>query len=106
LKRIINYPIRGIGKTSVEKAVILANEHKVSMWVVLTRAGEFGFKGGTLEAISNFVTMMRYFSKYVEYEECLRCSSAGRQAYEPDKELFNDKRRLKALHDTRIYRSC
>src|SRR5687767_14279402 len=51
LKRIINYPIRGIGKTTVEKALILASEHNISMWEVLTRAGEFGYKAGTLEAI-------------------------------------------------------
>src|ERR1700712_4419630 len=46
LKRIINYPVRGIGKTTIEKAVIFANEHNISMWEVLTRAGEFGFKAG------------------------------------------------------------
>src|ERR1700712_2661072 len=46
LKRIINYPVRGIGKTSIEKAIIFANEHNISMWEVLTKAGEFGFKAG------------------------------------------------------------
>src|SRR3982751_5987029 len=61
LKRIINYPVRGIGKTTIEKAVILANEHRVSMWEVLSKAGEFGFKAGTLDAVSNFVTMIKYF---------------------------------------------
>ncbi|HKG68958.1 MAG TPA: UvrD-helicase domain-containing protein, partial [Segetibacter sp.] len=55
LKRIINYPVRGIGKTTVEKAVIFANEHNISMWEVLTSAVKFGFKAGTLEAVSNFV---------------------------------------------------
>ena len=39
LKRIINYPVRGIGKTSVEKAVIAANEHNKSMWEILESAG-------------------------------------------------------------------
>ena len=54
LKRIINYPARGIGKTSIEKLVIAANENELSMFDVVARAGEFGFKGGTLEALQNF----------------------------------------------------
>jgi DNA helicase-2/ATP-dependent DNA helicase PcrA len=91
LKRIINYPIRGIGKTSVEKAVILANEHKVSMWEVLTRAGEFGFKGGTLEVISNFVTMMRYFQSMLSTKNAYDVAVQVGKHTNLIKELFNDK---------------
>ncbi|WP_163332078.1 3'-5' exonuclease, partial [Klebsiella aerogenes] len=61
LKRIINYPVRGIGKTTIEKTVIYANEQQVSMYEVVSRAAEFGFKAGTLEALQNFHTMIRYF---------------------------------------------
>src|SRR6476660_2844152 len=61
LKRIINYPVRGIGKTTIEKIVIIANEQNITFWEVLNRAAEFGFKAGTLEAMQNFVTMIRYF---------------------------------------------
>src|SRR5882757_4772864 len=49
LKRIINYPTRGIGKTSIDKLVTIANEQHITFWEVLTRAAEFGFKAGTLE---------------------------------------------------------
>ena len=38
LKRIINYPARGIGKTSIDKAVLFANENDISMWDVLGKA--------------------------------------------------------------------
>src|SRR5688572_5132007 len=61
LKRIINYPQRGIGKTSIEKAILYANENNISMWEVLLRAKEFGYKAGTLESIENFVLMIRSF---------------------------------------------
>jgi DNA helicase-2/ATP-dependent DNA helicase PcrA len=61
LKRIINYPVRGIGKTTLEKCVIFANEQKITMFDVVNRAGEFGFKAGTLESLQNFATMMKYF---------------------------------------------
>src|SRR5580698_1872347 len=62
LKRIINYPTRGIGKTSIDRAVLAANQHNISLWDVLERAREFGFKAGTLEALENFVVMIRSFS--------------------------------------------
>src|SRR5215510_7774220 len=50
LKRIINYPARGIGKTSIDKAVLFANENDISMWEVLMNAKEVGYKGATLES--------------------------------------------------------
>src|SRR5438045_1404751 len=61
LKRIINYPVRGIGKTSVEKAVTFANENNIGMWDVLLNAPRFGYKAGAIEAIQGFVTMIRMF---------------------------------------------
>jgi DNA helicase-2/ATP-dependent DNA helicase PcrA len=61
LKRIINYPVRGIGKTSIDKAVLFANENNISMWDVLLNAPKFGFKGASIESIESFVTMIRMF---------------------------------------------
>jgi DNA helicase II / ATP-dependent DNA helicase PcrA len=91
LKRIVNYPIRGIGKTSVEKAVIFANEHNISMWEVLTRAGQFGFKAGTLEAISNFVTMIKYFQSMLKEKNAYDIAVQVGKHTNIIKELFNDK---------------
>src|SRR5215212_617420 len=91
LKRIINYPIRGIGKTTIEKAVILANEHNISMWEVLSRAGEFGFKGGTLEAVSNFVTMIKYFQSMLTSKNAYDVAVQVGKHTNIIKELFNDK---------------
>src|SRR5882672_3395664 len=55
LKRIINYPARGIGKTTIDKLVLFANENNISMWAVLEKAREFGFRAGTLDSIGEFV---------------------------------------------------
>lgn len=38
LKRIINYPVRGIGKTTIDKAVLLANDNNLSLWDILCNA--------------------------------------------------------------------
>jgi DNA helicase-2/ATP-dependent DNA helicase PcrA len=66
LKRIINYPIRGIGKTSIEKAVLFANENNIGMWEVLLNAPKFGYRSATLEAIEGFVTMIRMFQSELQ----------------------------------------
>ena len=91
LKRIINYPVRGIGKTTIEKAVIFANEQNVSMWEVLTRAAEFGFKAGTLEALNNFVTMIRYFQSMLTTKNASDVAVQVGKHTNIIKELFNDK---------------
>lgn len=66
LKRIINYPVRGIGKTSVDKAVLFANENNISMWEVLLNAPRFGYRASALEAIDGFVTMIRMFQSELQ----------------------------------------
>src|SRR5690349_8204278 len=43
MKRIINYPVRGIGKTTIDKAVLFANEKDVSLWDILCSASMYGF---------------------------------------------------------------
>src|SRR6478672_3964010 len=66
LKRIINYPPRGIGKTSIDKAVLFANENNISMWDVLVNAPKFGYKPGTAEIIDGFVTMIKMFQSELQ----------------------------------------
>ncbi len=86
LKRIINYPIRGIGKTTIEKIVIYANEQNITMFDVLEYAGSaYGIKGGTLEVIQNFVTMIKYFQSMLQNNNAYDSGAAGRQAYRPGK---------------------
>lgn len=42
LKRIINYPIRGIGDTTVNKIIYAANEHDTSLWNVICETWKYG----------------------------------------------------------------
>ncbi|ANE51815.1 ATP-dependent helicase [Flavisolibacter tropicus] len=91
LKRIINYPVRGIGKTSVDRAVLAANEGNISMWEVLEAAPMFGFKAGTLQAIEEFVLMIRSFKSMLETKNAYDIAfHVGKQTGFV-KELFNDK---------------
>ncbi len=91
LKRIINYPVRGIGKTSLEKIGILASEQNITYWEVISKAGQFGFKAGTLEAINNFVTMIKYFQSLLADKNAYEVAQQVGKHTNIIKELFNDK---------------
>jgi DNA helicase II / ATP-dependent DNA helicase PcrA len=91
IKRIINYPVRGIGKTTVDKVMVLANDHNITFWNVLERAQEFGFKSGTLEAIENFVTMIRSFQAMIGKHNAYDIAVQVGKSTNIVKELFNDK---------------
>ncbi|HEY1113634.1 MAG TPA: UvrD-helicase domain-containing protein [Chitinophagaceae bacterium] len=91
LKRIINYPVRGIGKTSVDRAVMNANERGISMWEVLEAAPMFGFKAGTLQAIEEFVLMIKSFQSMLPTKNAYDIAFHVGKQTNFVKELFNDK---------------
>lgn len=91
LKRIINYPTRGIGKTSVDRAILAANDNNISMWEVLENAAQFGYKGGTLEAIDNFVLMIRSFASMLKDKNAYEVAIHVGKQTNFVRELFNDK---------------
>ncbi|MBL0131339.1 MAG: UvrD-helicase domain-containing protein [Chitinophagaceae bacterium] len=91
LKRIINFPARGIGKTTIDKLVLSANENDISMWEVLEKANEFGFRAGTFTALQDFVTMIKSFASMLTKQNAYEVAAhVGRQTGLV-KELFNDK---------------
>ena len=91
LKRIINFPARGIGKTTVEKAILFANENNISFWNVLERAAEFGYRATTLEVISNFVTMIKMFQSELQKKNAYNLATIVGKSTGIIKELFNNK---------------
>ncbi len=64
LKRVINYPKRAIGKTSIEHIIIAANQYGVSMWDVMSdfEAYPAEVNSGTKSKIADFVTMILSFN--------------------------------------------
>ncbi|MGB4844926.1 MAG: UvrD-helicase domain-containing protein [Ferruginibacter sp.] len=91
LKRIINFPARGIGKTTVDKAVLYANENNLTMWDIISNAGIYGYRSGTLEAIDNFVTMIKMFRSELEKKNAYDLAVIIGKSTNIVKELFNDK---------------
>jgi DNA helicase II / ATP-dependent DNA helicase PcrA len=68
LKRIINYPARGIGKTSQESIVVLADQFDKSLWEIIEEPHKYALNlnSGVLSKISAFVTMIKSFSVQVK----------------------------------------
>lgn len=60
LRRIINYPVRGIGNTTIGKLVDTANAKGMSIWRVICEIEniDIGIKGGTLKKLSEFRTLV------------------------------------------------
>ena len=91
LKRIINFPARGIGKTTLDKAVLYANNNNISVWDVVSNAAMYGFKSGTLDAIDGFVTSVRMFQSELEKKNAYDLAIIVGKSTGIVKELFNDK---------------
>ena len=63
LKRVINYPARGIGQTTIDRVLIAANEQKISMFEVLENLDQLQLKinTGIKTKLQNFVNMIKSF---------------------------------------------
>lgn len=63
LVRVINYPARGIGTTTLEKLNIAANHYKRSIFEVIEYIDRIDLKinSGTKNKLSDFVTMIKNF---------------------------------------------
>ncbi|MDX5438515.1 MAG: UvrD-helicase domain-containing protein, partial [Pontibacter sp.] len=65
LRRVINYPKRGIGETTEQKIFVTANEINHSVWEVIQNASQLlGNRVGT--AIENFSTMIKDFARIAQ----------------------------------------
>lgn len=62
LKRVINYPARGIGQTTIDKIVITATNENKSLWDVIENIKEYNVPTRTQTAIEEFVLMIKSFS--------------------------------------------
>lgn len=91
LKRIINYPARGIGKTTIDKLILAANENNISVWEVLENAAKHGFKAGTLSALDEFVIMIKSFASMLQKQNAYEVAFHVGKQTNLVKELFNDK---------------
>lgn len=92
LKRVINYPTRGIGQTTLEKLEMASNSNDSSIWEVICNLNTHnpGLNKGTISKINNFKSLIH------EYTEKLPVTDAYQIAHELAsksgilKEFYND----------------
>lgn len=92
LKRVINYPTRGIGNTTVEKLTVLADKHNTDMFTVaanIQRVPENGINAGTQSKLNQFTTMIQSFAIQVK----------NRNAYDAAQTIASESKILKDLFD-------
>ena len=63
LKRVINYPARGIGQTTVDKLILAANHYNRSIFDILMDLNQIDIRinSGTKIKLQNFANMIRSF---------------------------------------------
>ena len=69
-KRIINYPRRGIGDSTVDKIREIAGQYRVSMWTVLCNLNKVGhaFNAGTTAKLQKFGNLIERFKELISQE--------------------------------------
>ncbi len=84
LKRIINYPARGIGKSSIEKVMVTAHEQDMTLWEIIER-------GSGNSKIDAFVMMIKSFQSMVQTKNAYDLAFAIGKHTGLVQELYNDK---------------
>jgi DNA helicase-2/ATP-dependent DNA helicase PcrA len=90
LRRIINYPKRGIGDSSVTKLIAVAEEQGASLWDVLNHAGSI-LSGRTSAAIQEFVEQINSFKILSETKDAYEAAMTIAKSSGILKELYDDK---------------
>lgn len=78
LKRVINYPGRGIGSTTVQKVIDAANFHNVSLWTVISNPVENGLSV-TKSTITKLLLFRDLISQFIELAETHNAEECGRE---------------------------
>ncbi len=93
LKRIINVPARGIGKTTIEKMTVVAAQQDKSLWELIDNPMEnpCGFNSGTRGKINDFVTMIKSFAVKLQIDNAYDLASHISTSSALLRELYQDK---------------
>ena len=88
LKRIINYPARGIGKTSIDRIIVRANQLDVSFWETISNPDIDGVRSSQTDA---FVNMIKSFGTMLQKQNAYDVAFAVGKHTGLVADLYNDK---------------
>ncbi len=90
LKRVINYPRRGIGDTTIEKIVIAADKNQYRLWDIVANASMF-LEGRSAGAVNGFASMIQSFQALAKTHTAFDTAMHIAQHCGILKELYEDK---------------
>ncbi len=91
LKRIINYPARGIGQTTIDKITILAANEGKRIWDILESIAFTDFPSRTKNTIEDFVLMVKSFTAIAQEKTAYDVAQHAGKVTGLLTELYNDK---------------
>jgi DNA helicase-2/ATP-dependent DNA helicase PcrA len=91
LKRIINYPTRGIGDTTVNRLLFLASENKTGIWDIVANARNYPDLGTGASRVENFAMMMKSFMAMTETHNAFDMATHVAKQTTLLKTLYDDK---------------
>lgn len=89
-RRIINLPKRGIGDSTIDKIVVAANDHGISIWEVLQHAHSF-LGGRAAGPIDDFVTKIKRFAFETQNKDAYEAAVDIAKSSGLLRELYEDK---------------
>lgn len=90
LKRVINYPVRGIGKTTIDKIIIAANEQNKTLFDILSNAHQF-LDNRAATSVTAFYTAIQSFAIVAQKNNAYDAALHIAQHSGLLKDLYNDK---------------
>lgn len=93
LKRIINYPARGIGNSTLEKLVVAAAENNTSIWNVIESPNglQLNLSAATYTKLQDFVMMIRSFEVQLNTQNAFTLGNQIAISSGLLRELYTDK---------------
>ncbi len=93
LLRIINYPVRGIGKTTINKLIEYANNTNLNIWKIINeiKSHNPGLNSGLLVKIKQFSLLINDFRSKLETKDAFSLATYIAEKTNILKELHNDK---------------
>ncbi len=93
LKRIINYPARGIGQSTMDKIGVAAAEHDISLFTVISNLKDFnlGINSGITTKINDFVMQIKSYAVVLPYKDAYELANHIAVHSGVVRELYSDK---------------
>jgi len=90
LKRVINYPRRGIGDTTVDRIIVSADQHQITPFEVIINPSKY-LDGRTSASVGTFATMIQSFQVLTKTQTAYESALHIAQHSGLLKDLYEDK---------------